>query len=80
MIIIGLVLFWSVRGHTNSTSERWLKRTLICFLANFTSNFFFTLFNGVVIWPGVLYPALFLFKTLYHISLSLGVYAWCGFA
>lgn len=80
IIVAGLLFFWMISSETNSTSERWLKRALFGFLVNFGSNFFFTLFNGIRIVEAWLYPASYLFKTLYHLSLCVAVFGWIGYA
>lgn len=80
LVVIGLLLYWTVRKTALSTGERWLRRVLIAFLINFCSNFFFTLFNGVNIVPALQIPASYFFKTAYHLSLCVGVFAWCGYA
>ena len=53
---------------------------LVCFELNFAANFCFTLFNGVRIYEPLWLPASYFFKTLYHITLVIGVFAWCGYA
>ncbi|MBQ9685839.1 MAG: GGDEF domain-containing protein [Oscillospiraceae bacterium] len=80
MIIVGLLLFWELRSESNSATDQWLKRVLVCFEVNFASNFCFTLFNGVRIYEPLWLEASYFFKTLYHISLVVGVFAWCGYA
>ena len=80
MIVVGLLLHWSLRSDSSSSTERWLRRTVGAFLCNFASNFLFTLFNGVQILPALTMPASWLFKTLYHMTLCIGVFCWCGFA
>ncbi len=81
MIIVGLLLFWTSRARLLSTSERWLRAVLITFLAHFTANFFFTLFNRRLIDAGDQSTAVsYALKTLYFITLDIGVFAWCGYA
>lgn len=80
MIVVGVLLYWTARSEAGSVTELWLRYVLIAFLANFASNFFFTLFNGVRIAEAWLFPASYFFKTCYHISLCVGVFAWCGYA
>lgn len=80
LIIDGLLLFWSGKSGSNSAEERWLRWLLLAFFANFTSNLLFTVFNGARPIPGLVVPASYLLKSLYHITLCLGVYAWCGYA
>ena len=80
MIFSGLLLIWAGRSDTNSTAELWLKRMLKSFLLNFVSNFLFTLFNRVIIIESLVIPLSYAFKTLYFITLVIGVYCWCGYA
>jgi len=80
IIIVALCLYWTSRGPTNSASDRWLRVALTGFLVSFASNFVFTVFNGMKIIPGLVIQASYLFKTVYHITLCFGVYAWCGYA
>ena len=79
-VIVGLLLFWTLRNENISTEELWLKRTLTVFLLNFTSNFCFTLFNRIFIFEGAALPLSYLFKSLYILTLNVGVSAWCGYA
>ena len=81
MIVAGLLLFWTSRARLQSTSERWLQAVLVTFLANFTANLFFTLFSRGLIDIGPQYIAVsYALKTLYFITLDIGVFAWCGYA
>ena len=81
IIVVALLTFWSTRRSTRSVEERWLVYVLLAFLGNFASNFFFKLFNGRLIGSEALFlPASYFFKTLYFITLDIGVFAWCGYA
>ena len=80
IIIVWLCLYWVSRRSSGSASERWLHLTLVSFMVSFVSNFLFTLFNGLRLIPGLLYPLSYFFKTVYHLALCFGVYAWCGYA
>jgi len=80
MIVVGLLLFWTFRDGVSSVFERWLKLIFLGFLINFVSNFCFTLVNGVFMLSGGGYALSYLFKTLYHVSLIMAVFAWCGYA
>ena len=80
LIIAGLLLFWTVRKEIMSTEELWLERVLLCFALNFFSNFLFTLFNRVYVLPGAVTVLSYALKTLYFISLVIGVFSWCGYA
>ena len=80
IIIVWLCKYWSDQRSSNSASERWLHTALVGFLISFISNFLFTLVNRV-------FPPVFLtrhaswfLKTVYHIMLCCGVFAWCGYA
>ncbi|MBR1780610.1 MAG: GGDEF domain-containing protein [Oscillospiraceae bacterium] len=79
LIIAGILLGWMVKNGMQSSAERWLARILTCFIINFISNFLFTVFHSIVITPYIT-PLSYLFKTLYHISLSVGVFLWCVYA
>lgn len=80
IIIVWLCLYWVTRRSSGSASEHWLHITLLGFLTSFGSNFLFTLFNGGHLLPGLVYPLSYFFKTIYHLALCFGVYAWCGYA
>ena len=81
IIVVSLLAFWSVRRDTRSVEESWLMYVLLAFWGNFAANFFFKLFNGRLIGSEAMFlPASYLFKTLYFITLDLGVFAWCGYA
>ena len=80
IIITWLCLYWVTRRSSGSASERWLHITLVAFLVSHGANFLFTLFNGARLIPGLVYPLSYFFKTAYHLSLCVGVYAWCGYA
>lgn len=80
IIIVCLCLFWVTRRSSGSASERWLHVALVGFLTSFGSNLLFTIFNGLKPIPGLLYPLSYFFKTVYHLALCFGVYAWCGYA
>ena len=80
MVIIGLVLFWSLKSHDRSFTGRWFLSVLICFLVNFTANFAFTLCRAAVPKSPAALTFAFALKTIYHISLIAGVFAWCGYA
>ena len=80
LIITGLLLFWGGRSGTNSTSERWLRFLLIAFEINFASNLIFALVNNLLPLESLRVPLAYGFKTLFHITLAVGVYAWCGYA
>ena len=80
IVILALCLYWTSRGSTHSSSERWLRFMLIGFLISFGSNFLFSVFNGLRITPGITLPISYFFKTIYHAALCFGVYAWCGYA
>jgi len=80
IVFDGMLLIWTWRSDTRSTSEMWLRRTLMSFLFNFVSNFFFTVFNRVFVIDGAVIPLSFGFKTLYFMTLAIGVFCWCGYA
>ena len=80
IIIVWLCLYWTDRRTSNSASEHWLHIMLVGFLVSFISNFFFTLFNSILVIPTALYPLSYFFKTVYHGALCFGVFAWCGYA
>ena len=80
MIFAALLIFWTSRSNIESTAELWQKRMLISFLANFSSNFLFTLFNRIFVVEALVTALSYGFKTLYFITLAAGVFCWCGYA
>ena len=80
MIVVGLLLFWSLRSESRSSSEQWQIRMLAGFLACFGANLLFSVFQALFAgaeWStGVLYA----FKSLYYLLLIVGTYFWCGYA
>ena len=80
IIFVSLLVFWTGRSGIESTVELWQKRTLISFLLNFVSNFLFTLFNRVFAVEALITPLSYGFKTLYFVTMAIGVYCWCGCA
>lgn len=80
MIVVGLLLFWTVRKESVSAMERWLRRVLTTFLLNFAANFLFALCNGLRLIESAWLPLSYLFKTVYHMTLWISVFAWCGYA
>ena len=77
--IIALVLFWTWRNEDSSVTGIWFKTVLVCFLVNFLSNFFFTLCRPQILGSVSISNLAFILKTVYHISLIAGVYAWCRY-
>ena len=80
IIIVWLCLYWVTRRSSGSSSERWLHVTLLGFMVSFVANLLFSIFNGFKVLPGLVYPLSYFFKSVYHMALCLGVYAWCGYA
>ena len=80
IIIVWLCLFWVTRRSSGSASEHWLHIALVGFMVSFVANLLFTIFNGVKVLPGLVYPLSYFFKSVYHMALCFGVYAWCGYA
>jgi len=80
IIIVWLCKYWSDQRSSNSASERWLHIALVGFLVSFISNFLFTLFNRIIPPFFMTRHASWLSKTVYHIMLCFGVFAWCGYA
>lgn len=80
MLVVGLLLFWAVRKETRSASERWLDRVLLSFLGNFAANFLFTVFSIVLNGTGMQVPVSYGLKTLYFMTLNVGVFSWCAYA
>ena len=64
IVFDGMLLIWAGRSDTRSTSEMWLRRTLMSFLFNFVSNFFFTVFNRIFVIDGAVIPLSYGFKTM----------------
>ena len=79
LLIASILLYWTIRNGMSSSAEMWLSGTLACFVVNFIANFLFTVFNRIVITDQQMVLS-YLFKSLYHISLIIGVFAWCAFA
>ena len=80
IIIVGLCRYWSLQRSSYSTSERWLNAMIGCFMISFIGNFLFTLFNSIMPRFFGTYALTVGVKTLYHIFLCMGVFAWCGYA
>ncbi len=80
IIIVWLCKYWSDQRSSDSASERWLHVTLVGFLVSFISNFLFTLVNRIFPTIFLTHHASWLFKTVYHVMLCFGVFAWCGYA
>ncbi len=78
--IVSLCIYWSTRRSSNSAPERWLYVMLVGFMVSFVSNLLFTLFNSILVVPGMVYPLSYFFKTVYHGATCFGVFAWCGYA
>ena len=80
LAITSLLLFWQTRRGANSASEQWLRLVLAAFVVNFIMNLLYTAVVAVNPLPQPLWYVAFALKTLYHASLAMGVYCWCGFA
>ena len=74
----GLLLYWVARRETQSASDQWLIRVLICFLCNFSANALSALVAGTAHGAGL--TAGMCLRTVYFISLDFGVFCWCGYA
>ena len=79
-VVVALLLFWSLRSDSRSSSEQWLIRLFSVYLFNFAANICFTLFNRGLIATSWVYPLSYLFKTLYFVSFIVGTFCWCGYA
>lgn len=79
IIITGILFFWNRRNGMQSFDELCLSRLLACFLVNFAANFLFTLFDRILDIENTLAIS-YALKTLYHITLILGVFIWCVYA
>ena len=80
LIIVLLCLFWVSRRSSGSASEHWLHIMLLGFLVSFAANLLFTVFNGFKPIPSLVAPLSYFFKSVYHLGVCFGVYAWCGYA
>lgn len=80
IIIVWLCKYWSDQRSSDSAPERWLHAALVGFLISFISNFLFTLVNRIFPTIFLTRHASWLLKTVYHIMLCFGVFAWCGYA
>ena len=80
IIVVALVLIWNLRERDASSQSIWFRVILYTFLLNFLANFFFKLFSGGVLQDTQDLRISYLLKTFYHITLCVGVFAWCGYA
>ncbi|MBR6029073.1 MAG: GGDEF domain-containing protein [Clostridia bacterium] len=80
MAVIGLLLYWTVRAETLSSSERWLRNVLVCFLLNFGVELLRTLILGGHLTADQTGFGAAVFRVLYFITLDAGVFCWCGYA
>ena len=80
ILILGIIFLWSVRRRERSASDLWLNRTYLCFLLNFLSNLFFTLFNRILVFENLVIPVSYFLKTTYLMTLAAGTFCWCGYA
>ncbi len=80
MIVVGLLLHWSVRSESRSASDQWLIRCYAGFLATFTANFLFTVFNRGIIQTPWTKEISYLLKTFFFLLFSNSVMCWCGYA
>ncbi len=80
MIVVGLLLFWSLRSESRSSAEQWQIRMLSGFLFCFSANFLFSLFQALFAEASWCRNALYTLKTLYYLMLVAGIYFWCGYA
>ena len=80
--IVGLAIqfVWPGSNDTRSTMELRMRQMLGCFLVNFTFNLLFTLCNGILPLATLRAPLSYLFKTLYFVSLAIGVCGWYDYA
>jgi diguanylate cyclase (GGDEF) domain len=79
IIITCILFFWNRRNGMQSFAELCLSRLLACFIINFSANFLFTLFDRILDLENTLALS-YAFKTLYHITLIIGVFIWCVYA
>jgi len=80
IIVMGIVAFFEMRDGGDSSSDRWFKAMIGMFMLNFVANFFFKLVNGGILPENPSHEMSYLLKTIYHLSLCVGVFAWCGYA
>ena len=80
MIVTGLLLLWSMRSESHSASDQWLIRCFGGFLATFSANFLFTIFNRGIIQTPWTREISYALKTLFFMFFSMSVIAWCGYA
>lgn len=78
ILIVGLLLFWSVKSESRSASEQWLIRALTAFTCSFSANLLFTVFDRNLISIPLKIPVAYLFKTLFFLFFVLGTISWCG--
>ena len=80
IVVVGLLLIWSLRSESRSSSERWQIRMLSGFLLCFSTNLLFTLFQTFFSGTPWGNSALYTLKSLYFLAFILGTYFWCGYA
>ena len=80
ILVVAIVSFFEIRDGGDSSSDRWFKVMLGMFMLNFVSNFVFKLVNGGVLLDDSNHDMSYALKTLYHLTLCAGVFAWCGYA
>lgn len=80
IIVVGIITFFELRDGSESSSDRWFKGLLAMFLLNFAANFLFKLVSGGIIADDASHDIAYVLKTLYHLTLCIGVFTWCGYA
>ena len=74
MAVDGLLLYWVARRETHSATDQRLIQALIAFLANFAVS------AAAALTAGRYAVAETCLRTLYFITLDIGVFCWCGYA
>ncbi len=80
MIVVGLLLFWSLRSDSRSSSEQWQIRMLGGFLVCYSTNLLFSLFQGLFASEPWGVDALYTLKSLYFLTFIVSTYLWCRYA
>ena len=77
--VVGMLLYWTVKRSNRSVSERWMIAQFAFFMISFAANLLVALANIFLENSAVLVYTLKALKSLYFITMALGVACWCGY-
>ncbi len=80
VIVVGLLLLWSLQSESRSSFEQWQNRMLGSFLACFSINTLFALFQGLFAGAPWTVNVLYALKSLNFLLFIVGTYFWCRYA